>query len=93
MTTQVETLVPASNFEVRPLRGATVPMPHGEILVRNGYGIWDKAQLGFVSMHDHVVARGPNAGSYPVPYSLRLRRYAEEAVKDGLYAGYKVVRA
>lgn len=60
--------------------------------MRPGYGIWDLAQNGFVSTYAHSVYRGPNRGRYPVPDSWRLRRHAEEAVRSGVAAGYKIVR-
>jgi hypothetical protein len=53
--------------------------------VIKGYGIWDNAQNGWVSINSNVEG-------VIVPYCLPRKNAAVEAIKDGLYNDYQVVR-
>lgn len=85
---QLGPLVPASNFEVRLIRDSEINVRSCSFLVR-GYGVWDKQAAGWVSLGRPAVTR--QGDEVHLPYVRPRKKYAVEAVSQGLYAGYKVV--
>lgn len=83
-----DVIIPAANFEVRSLKGVRVNFPGGYIPMK-GWGIWDLAASGWVSLGNPVTTF--NGRSVAVPYSLRLKKYAVAACSQGLLAGYEVI--
>ncbi len=82
------TLVPASNFEVRRIRDSEVRVGSCAFAI-DGYGVWDKQAAGWVCMSRPATTR--QGDEVYLPYVLCRRKYAVEAISQGLYAGYKVV--
>lgn len=50
------------------------------------FGIWDKLNKGFVSMHDFC-----QETNEPIPTTWDRKWVAEEAIASGLYEGYNIV--
>lgn len=88
MNAEPKTLVPASNFEVRSLRGVEVHYLGGYFCM-DGFGIWDKTAQAWVNMSKPRLVRGQQVY---LPYSLERKHVVQEAVSQGLYAGYRLVR-
>ena len=89
MTTQ--TLIPASNFQIKKLNGLRFDSPCGKFHVRpSGFGLWDIAAQGWVSMGSTF---STERGSFPAPYSpIGGKKALKVASQSGLYAGYSIVR-
>lgn len=80
----MEKLIPASNFEVKKIKYILKINSRMSALIQ-GYAIWDKSQKGYVSMNDYVKG-------IPVPYVLKKKKYMQDAIGEGLYDGYDIVR-
>lgn len=81
MTTQ---LIPATQFQVKKINQLfALSESHGALI--KGYGIWDKLNKGWVSLNSVVEG-------VTVPYCLPRKASAMEAIKDGLYNDYQLVK-
>lgn len=82
------TLIPATNFEVKNLKGFIIPFKtplfQGH-LVMSGFGIWDKSANAWVSMESTDSLTGM---AVPTQYK---KSTCELAIKGGLYSGYDLV--
>ncbi len=81
-------LVPASNFEVRRIHNKQLQVRSCAFLIE-GFGVWDVEKNGWVSLGKPVISR--QGDRVHLPYVLRRKKDAQEAVSQGLYAGYEVV--
>ena len=83
-----ETLLPASRFEVRPLRDMAVIFGNS-FLPLYGFGIYDLEAKGWVCLSK---PRKTTAGGLVfVPYHLKRKYVVQEAISGGLWSGYEVV--
>lgn len=82
------TLIPASNFEVKAINAKfpfKTPTKEGHLIIE-GYGFWDKANNGWVSIGSFCPITNE-----AIPTRYLRKDVAYSAISGGLYNGYIVV--
>jgi len=81
----ISTLIPTSNFEVRKFESRYVKSNSGHLLISSQWAIWDLSANGWVCM-------GREQDGVMLPYSLGSKKVTKEAISQGLYNGYTVLK-